>query len=74
MKATSADDLVEFEREFHRAMAEADDDFDLTRVQKLVGCWYGRALEHLNPDIAEYTRAVIERLQAGDESDIAEGR
>ncbi|RJQ87666.1 DUF6247 family protein [Amycolatopsis panacis] len=71
LRALNADDLAEFERDFHRTMAEAEDSFDLTPVHEVVGFWHGRALRHLNPEIGEYTAGVIERLGAGDESDLA---
>lgn len=74
LRATDADDLAEFESEFHRTMAEAEDSFDLTAVHDVVGFWYGRALAHLNPEIGEYTGPVIERQLAGDDSDLAQER
>lgn len=51
LTATNPDACAEFERKFHTAMAEADDDFDLTRVDTVVRHWCLRAirLDHLSP-------------------------
>lgn len=57
-------------RVFHIAMAEADDDFDTSRVDELIGRWWARAMVLLNPD--PEADAAWERIKAGDESDIVE--
>lgn len=65
-------DMVEdFEREFHTAMAEADDSFDLQGVEKMVRHWWMRAVHYLNPEAVEYTAGVVKRLATGDESHLA---
>ncbi|AGB27141.1 hypothetical protein Mycsm_07042 (plasmid) [Mycobacterium sp. JS623] len=45
----SPDELPEFEAEFRIALAEADDDFDLSRVTAVLDRWWGRAHLRLNP-------------------------
>ncbi|MEV0050052.1 DUF6247 family protein [Saccharopolyspora shandongensis] len=60
----------EFEREFHQAMAESDDDFDLHRVQKVIDRWWPIACIAANP--APYVNEVHERIKNGDYSDIVE--
>ncbi len=66
--------LAEFEREFHVAMAEADDDFDLARVDVVVRHWWLRAVLYLDREAFEHTVAVTERLETGDESDVHRAR
>lgn len=65
----SPEDLDRFETEFHTAMAEADDDFDLSRVSLVISRWWGRAMVRANPD--PKAEAVWERIKAGDEIDLA---
>ncbi|MGW1679123.1 DUF6247 family protein [Saccharopolyspora sp. NPDC002376] len=64
------ENCVEFEREFHTAMAEADDDFDLSRVEKILGRWWAMACSAANPDprLAE----LLERIKSGEESMFSE--
>jgi hypothetical protein len=71
LTATNADALAEFERQFHVAMAEADDDFDLGPVEKVIRHWWLRAIHYLDADATAYTAAVVEQLQHGDESALA---
>ena len=62
------DKLADFEAEFHIAMAEADDDFDLRRVDAVVERWFPTALMAANP---EYVAAMDEdqrRVEEGDTS------
>lgn len=61
------EDLVEFEAEFRCALAEADDDFDLSRVQAVINRWWGRAHLRIHPPTAE-ERAAVARVAAGDDS------
>ncbi|MEU5848002.1 DUF6247 family protein [Saccharopolyspora shandongensis] len=61
---------AEFEREFHLAMAEADDDFDLSRVEKVLGRWWAEACSAANP--APYVDELLERIKNGDESIFSE--
>ncbi|MET9265278.1 DUF6247 family protein [Amycolatopsis sp. NPDC004079] len=42
LRATNADDLAEFEREFIKEMVEAEDSDDVTPVHGIVNHWYGR--------------------------------
>jgi hypothetical protein len=56
----SPEDLDRFETEFHTAMAEADDDFDLSRVSLTIGRWWAAAMVRANPDPA--TDAAWERI------------
>lgn len=65
LAAVSPDELPEFEAEFRCALAEADDDFDLDRVQAVIKKWFPRAYMRLHPLTAE-ERAVVERVNAGD--------
>ncbi|MCI2417104.1 DUF6247 family protein [Saccharopolyspora sp. K220] len=60
------ENCVEFEREFHQAMAESDDDFDLDRVQKVINRYWAVACAAANP--APYVNEVLERIKNGDES------
>ena len=59
------DELPEFEAEFRNALAEADDDFDVSRIDRLIGRWWRIAHLRLNP-IPEEERAAAERAAAGD--------
>jgi hypothetical protein len=61
---------AEFEAEFHTTMAEADDDFDTSRVDALLGRWWARAFVLLNPD--PEADAAWERIKAGDTTDLVE--
>ncbi|GAA4008086.1 hypothetical protein GCM10022247_32860 [Allokutzneria multivorans] len=66
------DRLADFEAEFHIAMAEADDDFDLGRVDDVVQRWFAVALMAANP---EYVAAIDDdqrRIDEGDTSLIVE--
>lgn len=72
LTVTNPDACAEFEREFHTAMAEADDDFDLTRVDAVVRHWWLRAIHYFDYEACQYTTEVIDRLHAGDDSDLAE--
>jgi hypothetical protein len=61
------DELVDFEAEFRCALAEADDNFDLSRVQAVINKWWGRAHLRLHPRTADELAAVA-RVAAGDET------
>jgi hypothetical protein len=61
----SPGELPEFEAEFRIALAETDDDFDLSRVTAVLDRWWGRAHLRLNPLTPEET-AVIEQVARGD--------
>lgn len=63
-------ECAEFEAEFRRALAEADEDFDTSRVDALIGRWWARAIVLLNPD--PEANAAWERIKAGDTSDLVE--
>lgn len=65
LREAAPDELPEFEAEFRIALAEADDDFDLSRVEKMLDRWWGRAHLRLNPPTPEEL-AVIERVRRGD--------
>ncbi|WP_210407953.1 DUF6247 family protein [Allokutzneria sp. NRRL B-24872] len=72
LAAYDRDRLVDFEAEFHIAMAEADDDFDLGRVDAVVQRWFAVALMAANP---EYVAAIDEdqrRIEEGDPSVIVD--
>lgn len=60
----SPDEVPDFEAEFHTALAETDDDFDVSRIDRLIGRWWRIAHLRLNP-IAEEERAAAERAAAG---------
>lgn len=68
LKQANVEALEEFERAFHVAMAEADDDFDLDRVEKVVRHWWFRAVHYLDGEASAYTAAEAERLNAADEA------
>lgn len=61
----SPDEVPDFEAEFHIALAEADDDFDVSRIDRLIGRWWRIAHLRLNP-IPEEERAQAERAAAGE--------
>lgn len=61
----SPDEVPDFEAEFHTALAEADDDFDVSRIDRLIGRWWRIAHLRLNP-IPDEERAQAERAAAGD--------
>lgn len=61
------EDLVEFEAEFRCALAEADDDFDLTRLDAVINKWWGRAHLRMHPPTAD-ERAAVARVAAGDDA------
>lgn len=60
---TSPDEVPDFETEFHTALAETDDDFDVSRIDRLIGRWWRIAHLRLNP-ISEEERAQAERAAA----------
>ncbi|MFW0154072.1 DUF6247 family protein [Mycobacterium sp. smrl_JER01] len=59
------EDLVEFEAEFRIALAEADDDLDLRRVEAVITKWWGRAHLRLHPP-TDAERDAVARAAAGD--------
>lgn len=62
------EECARFEAEFHTAMAEADDDFDTSRVDALISRWWARAIVLADPDpVAD---ATWERIKAGDTTDV----
>ena len=61
-------ECAEFEAEFHRALAQTDEDFDTSRVDALIGRWWARAIVLLNPD--PEADAAWERIKADDTSDL----
>lgn len=63
------DELPEFEAEFRIALAEADDDFDLARVNRVLDRWWGRLHLRLNPPTSA-ERAVVEQVARGDFRDL----
>jgi hypothetical protein len=60
----SPHELPEFEAEFRIALADADHDFDLSRVTAVLDRWWGRANLRLNPPTPDET-AVIEQVARG---------
>ena len=58
---------MEFEAEFRGALAEADDDFDLGRVQAVIDKWWPSAYSTLHPP-SEEERALVARFRAGDDT------
>ena len=48
LAAASPDELPDFEAEFHIALAEADDDFDTSRIEQVLTRWWGVAHLRLN--------------------------
>jgi hypothetical protein len=65
LAAAAPDELPEFEAQFRIALAEADEDFDLSRVDRVLNRWWGVAHLRLNPPTEE-ERAVIEQVGRGD--------
>ena len=61
----SPDEVPDFEAEFHTALAEADDDFDVSRIDRVIGRWWRIAHLRLNP-IPDEERELAERAAAGD--------
>lgn len=61
----SPDEVPDFEAEFHTALAEADDDFDVSRIDRVIGRWWRIAHLRLNP-IPNEERALADRAAAGD--------
>lgn len=59
------DELPEFEAEFRIALAEADDDFDLTRVGRVLDRWWGLLHLRLNPPTPA-EKALVEQVARGD--------
>ena len=59
------EDLVDFEAEFRIALAEADDDFDLARVQAVIDKWWGVAHLRIHPPTPD-EQAIAERVERGD--------
>jgi hypothetical protein len=60
---------VEFEAEFRIALAEADDDFDLSRAHAVIDKWWPVAYSRLHPPTEE-ERALVARFRAGDDTDL----
>ena len=61
----SPDEVPDFEAEFRIALAEADDDFDASRIDRVIGRWWRIAHARLNP-VSAQDRAIAERAAAGD--------
>ncbi len=70
LAAVAPDELPEFEAQFRIALAEADEDFDLSRVERVVNRWWGVAHLRLNPPTDD-ERAVIEQVARGDFAGLA---
>lgn len=64
LREASPHEVPDFEAEFHTALAEADDDFDVSRIDRLIGRWWRIAHLRLNP-IPDEERAQAERAAAG---------
>lgn len=60
-------DLPEYEAEFRVALAEADDDFDIARVDRVITMWWGRAHLRLHPP-TDAEREAVTRAVSGDYS------
>lgn len=65
LASAAPDELPEFESEFRIALAEADEDFDLSRVNRVLDRWLGRLHIRLNPP-TETEKALVARVAAGD--------
>ena len=65
LAAASPNELPDFGAEFRIALAEADDDFDTSRIDQVLNRWWGVAHLRLNPPTAE-EGAVAEMLATGD--------
>lgn len=61
----SPDEVPDFDAEFHTALAEVDNDFNVSRIDRLIGRWWRIAHLRLNP-IPEEERAAAERAAAED--------
>lgn len=61
------DQCAEFVAEFRIALAEADEDFDLSRVQAVIDKWLPVAYSRLHPPTAD-ERAAVARFRAGDDT------
>lgn len=70
LAAAAPDELPEFEAQFRIALADAEDDFDLTRVERVLDRWWGVAHVRLNPP-TEDERAVVEQVARGDFAGLA---
>ena len=64
---------ADFEAEFRIALAETDEDFDLSRVQAVIDKWRPIAYARLNPPTEE-ERARIDRFHAGDDAGLLQQR
>lgn len=69
LASAAPDDLVEFESEFRIALAEADEDFDLARVNRVLDRWWGVAHLRLNPPTVEEL-ALVAQVARGDFRDL----
>lgn len=67
LRAAAPDELPDFEAQFRIAVAEADDDFDTARIDRVLNRWWALAHLRLNPPTSE-ERALIERVAAGNMS------
>lgn len=61
-----------FEADFHAAIVDADDSFDLAAVQKVIDRWWPQALLCANPEIQAGVDEDRHRIAAGDPTVIAE--
>ena len=61
LREAAPDELPDFEAEFHIALAEADNDFDVSRIDHVITHWWGIANVRLDP-ISEDARAVADAL------------
>ncbi len=62
---TAPEQCAEFEAEFRIALAEADDNFDLSPVQAVIDKWWPIAYTRLHPP-TDHERAAVARFRAGD--------
>ncbi|UQX13460.1 DUF6247 family protein [Candidatus Mycobacterium methanotrophicum] len=62
---TAPEQCAEFEAEFRIALAEADDNFDLSRVQAVIDKWWPIAYTRLHPPTG-HERGAVARFRAGD--------
>lgn len=65
LREVSPDELPEFEAEFHIALAEADDDFDVSRIDRVITHWWGIANMRVDPPTAA-ERELVEQVARGD--------
>lgn len=63
-------DCRRFEEEFQAALQATAADWDLGRIEALVGRWWAYVMDRLNPD--PDADAAWARIKAGDESGITE--